>query len=382
MPTAADLVDLDRYDIFNLDGPRAVAALSDCHEQLKKDGSCVIRGFIRANAIQTMVDEVRGLPAWNRKWPQTAYAGKGDPPAEASPNHPHNRLWPQNVNAIANDVIPPNAMIKAIYRDRDVKRFLARVLNIPVVHEYADEFQCLNIMCMKDGGARAWHYDGSDFVVTLMLQPPEAGGKFEFAPFIRGHGNIGSDAECEDEHYDDVQALFDGKYPVQGLRADPGDLVVFNGQRSLHRVTAVEGSTERLIAVLSYDTRPAEEQNIRPESQNIRLYGDRVERIYSERKQQPDPLSALSSDSVVSATAPPPPTELAQQDSTATAIDIATAPLPQTFSLSAASLAAHDEAVGSVSAEEAAALGVPKSFLQKDELAKLQCMAEDLGLSR
>jgi hypothetical protein len=45
-------------------------------------------------------------------------------------------------------------------------------------------------------------------------------------------------------------------------------------------------------------------------------------------------------------------------------------------------LAAHDEAVGSVSADEAAALGVPKSLLQKDELAKLECMAEELGLSR
>jgi hypothetical protein len=56
------------------------------------------------------------------------------------------------------------------------------------------------------------------------------------------------------------------------------------------------------------------------------------------------------------------------------------APAPQIFSLSAASLAAHDEAAGSISLEEAAALGVPKSLFQGNELAKLRMMAEDLGL--
>ena len=40
--------------------------------------------------------------------------------------------------------------------------------------------------CICDGCARAWHYDGSDAVVTLMLQKADEGGEFEFAPFIRG----------------------------------------------------------------------------------------------------------------------------------------------------------------------------------------------------
>lgn len=52
---------------------------------------------------------------------------------------------------------------------------------------------------MKDGGSRAWHYDGSDFVVTLMLQPSLAGGEFEWAPFIRG--------ENGEENYDQVRTL-------------------------------------------------------------------------------------------------------------------------------------------------------------------------------
>ena len=53
---------------------------------------------------------------------------------------------------------------------------------------------------MKDGGSRAWHYDGSDFVVTLMLQPSLAGGEFEWAPFIRGKNG--------EENYDQVREMF------------------------------------------------------------------------------------------------------------------------------------------------------------------------------
>jgi hypothetical protein len=308
MPSAVDLVNLARYPILDLDGAVAAAALRDCHEQLDHDGSCVVKGFIKPEVMATMADQVRDLPAWNRKWPTSAFAGRGAPPPGSAPDHPHNRLWPQNVHAVANDMIPPDAMIKGVYTDPHVKNFLARVLNIPVVHEYADEFQCLNIMYMKDGGARAWHYDGSDFVVTLMLQPPEAGGKFDFAPNIRGNGKIDKTQVCEDEHYETIEALFDGKYPTKGLRADPGDLVIFNGQRSLHRVTAVEGPTDRIMAVLSYDTRPVEEQTHGTEELNTRLYGDRVQKIYQQRKLQRVQSKNLSAQPVAAAAPPPPPT--------------------------------------------------------------------------
>ena len=70
---------------------------------------------------------------------------------------------------------------------------------------------------------------------------------------------------------------------LQGLRASAGDLIIFNGQRSLHRVTAVKGAVKRIIAVLSYDTRPAPEQQVGSQSMNISLYGDRVADIYKQR---------------------------------------------------------------------------------------------------
>ena len=51
-------------------------------------------------------------------------------------------------------------------------RFLAAATGKEVMYQMADEFQNLNIMYMYDGYSRAWHYDGTDTVITLLLQKP------------------------------------------------------------------------------------------------------------------------------------------------------------------------------------------------------------------
>ena len=89
-------------------------------------------------------------------------------------------------------------------------------------------------MYMKDGGSRAWHYDGSDFVVTLLLQQCLHGGEFEWAPFIRGQNG--------EENFEQVDKLFRGlNSTAKTSRAGAGALALFNGRRSMHRVRAVYG---------------------------------------------------------------------------------------------------------------------------------------------
>ena len=51
-------------------------------------------------------------------------------------------------------------------------KFLAAATGKEVMYQMADEFQNLNIMYMYDGCSRAWHYDGTDTVITLLLQKP------------------------------------------------------------------------------------------------------------------------------------------------------------------------------------------------------------------
>ena len=181
--------------------------------------------------------------------------------------------------AIATNVPPPPALISypifaiTSYDDPTIMQFVAAVNKQEKIFQYGDEFQALNVMYMKDGGSRAWHYDGSEYVITLMLQAPEAGGEFEYAPFIRGE-------KFGEENFPDVKKVFEGKWKTKQSCPSPGSLSVFNGRRSLHRVRAVYGEKDRVMSVLSYAKTEGEYSS--PEK-NVSLYGDRVKRIFEAR---------------------------------------------------------------------------------------------------
>jgi hypothetical protein len=85
-------------------------------------------------------------------------------------------------------------------------------------------------------------------VVSIALRDAEYGGDFEYTPLIRTR---------DDEHHCAVQAVLDGdRSRVRTIPMTPGTLLLFEGRNSMHRVTPIEGSVERLVALLAYDTRP------------------------------------------------------------------------------------------------------------------------------
>jgi hypothetical protein len=94
-----------------------------------------------------------------------------------------------------------------------------------------------------------WHFDQTDFVVSLAIQSSERGGDFENAAMVRSAG---------DEHYDAVANILrgDGRSNVVVEPMTPGTLMLFEGRHSLHRVTPVEGPRPRYVALFGYDTKP------------------------------------------------------------------------------------------------------------------------------
>jgi hypothetical protein len=99
------------------------------------------------------------------------------------------------------------------------------------------------------GNELSWHYDTNEYVVTLMTQQPDAGGLFCYVPNLRRPG---------DENIDGLGAvLADPEHPsIRKVDLRPGDLQIFLGRYSLHKVGKVTGTTDRHVAVLSYADRP------------------------------------------------------------------------------------------------------------------------------
>ena len=101
---------------------------------------------------------------------------------------------------------------------------------------------CAPISVMTAGQTFPWHFDENDVTLTLMLQPAATGGIFEFCPSMRS---------ATDENVAAVNAVLDGdRSAVRVSALESGDLQIFHGQNSLHRVTAVgaESSPRYLFA--------------------------------------------------------------------------------------------------------------------------------------
>jgi hypothetical protein len=93
-----------------------------------------------------------------------------------------------------------------------------------------------------------WHFDESEFTVTMMLQPAESGGAFEYVNGLR---------EGRGEDYEAVGRVLDGdESGVESLPHPAGSLFIFAGRKTLHRVSKLGGTRPRLVPVLCFAEAP------------------------------------------------------------------------------------------------------------------------------
>lgn len=264
-----DLVDLDRYPLTDLDGEAGQAMVARLRGQLAKDGTCRLPCFLRPAAVTALAAEAEALAPLAFRGPTEAspyYAKRDEKLGDDLPDdHPRRRRATRVLSQVAYDLIPEDAGIRRVYEWDSLLPFFAAVLGVEQLYRFADPYQALNISIMDQGARQQWHFDSSDFVVSLLLQSPERGGVYEYVPKLRSD---------DDENYGAVQRVLDGdRNLVRTLDLEPGMLVIFQGLYSLHRVTPVEGARRRLQTILSFDTRPG---RVGAERSNVMLYGPRA----------------------------------------------------------------------------------------------------------
>jgi hypothetical protein len=244
----AALVDLDRYPILDLGAPAGQALARRCRAALDATGACELEGFLHPEATARMVREAESLASAAHR-----NAGKGTPyleiPDPAWPaDHPRRSFGEYGVDVVPYDRVPASHALRRLYEWDPLVAFVAAAIGAPRLFRYADPLGALNVAVMGDGDRLQWHYDQTDFVVSLALRGAEAGGDFEYVPLIRSR---------TEENYPAVQRLLAGdERAVRRVPMRPGTLLLFEGRCSIHRVSPIRGRTTRLVALLAYDTKP------------------------------------------------------------------------------------------------------------------------------
>jgi hypothetical protein len=242
-------IDLARYPIVDLESAGAAALIAECRRQLAATGTCLLLGFLTDAATAAMAEEAAALEPQAHRTAGSRATAYLEAPDETFPEaHPKRRLQPTSVGAVAYDLFPATSLIRRLYEWDGLLKFLERALGKATLYRYADPLGALNVAAMAEGEALLWHFDQTDFVVSILLQKCARGGVFEYVPHIRN---------ADEPHYDRVERLLDGaRDGVIELDMAPGTLALFEGRHSIHRVSPVEGDRTRLIALLGYDTKP------------------------------------------------------------------------------------------------------------------------------
>lgn len=244
----ADVVDLVRYPIHDLGSAAGQALLARCRAELARDGVCSLPGFVRPDAVTAMVALAAALAdtAWGSDRTHTVYFTAPD--TTHGPDHPLAAQVRSAKHGIAYDHLPADAPLRRLYEHDDLTRFVADVLGKDELYRSADPLDALQVTTMAEGEELGWHFDNSEFSVTVMYQQAQSGGDFDYCPGLRSE---------TDENHDGVRAALDEEPSVRvRLDSSPGALAIFRGHHALHRVTPVRGATARVNSVLTYGERP------------------------------------------------------------------------------------------------------------------------------
>ena len=246
MQTLEEYINIDVYPIDNPDTADWKNLVDQCKSSLNKSGICILKKFVRNNIIEKMVyeaDKSFHLSHFSEETHNVFFQDVNS----FSADHPLRKKEYTSLNSIPYDYINPKNILHKLYNWDPLMDFLSPILGHRL-YRMADPMAALTINCMNHGQNHGWHYDESQVTITLLIQEPIAGGIFQYVPNLR---NI----DCD--NYLKLDAVLNGdSNSVVSLDLDAGDLLIFAGYFSLHRVTPVEGDKTRYVGTLCYKDKP------------------------------------------------------------------------------------------------------------------------------
>ena len=270
--SSSALIDYLTFPI-NQEGASRSALVTRVRSDLARDGCAVIKRFLTPAGIEALAAEAesvadKGHRSFNRT---NVYFTKDDTSLPA--DDPRRQFFDRSNAFVPADNFAKSGPLRTIHDSIGFDQFIQDCLQERAFYRYADPLADVIVNVAQAGNGFPWHFDTNNFTVTIAIQNAESGGAFEYAPHIREG----------DENFAEVARVLNGTSDkVNVLHLEPGDLQIFQGRYSLHRVAPLSGKRPRYVAIFSYVQEP---NMVGAPERAMQLYG-RTLPIHHERAGQ------------------------------------------------------------------------------------------------
>jgi hypothetical protein len=238
------IINLEKYPINDIESLKYKRLINYTREQLKEDGCCLLPDFIKPDSIKRMKDEIeRNLSKiYFTSDKHNPYFTKDD--LKLPEDHPKRIFSVRQSGYLNSDDLEIESDLNKFYDLDNMLKFVSDSLEVFPLYKWADPLGKNPYSVMHQDHYFPWHFDGNEFTLSVLIQKAQKGGLFEYAPDLRNkhHENLA----------DVTKVLKGGREKVKSLDLKPGDLQIFKGRFSMHRVTKIEGETSRYIALPCY----------------------------------------------------------------------------------------------------------------------------------
>ncbi|WP_440909795.1 HalD/BesD family halogenase [Candidatus Pelagibacter sp.] len=244
MKKLENIINLNEYPINQTNSDEYKKLIDKNKKLLDQDGCCVLPNFIKTQSLFKMKEEVeRNLNKiyWTKD-SHNPYFTKDDP--ELSKDHPKRIFTFRESGYLNSDDLETDSDLDTLYESDEMLKFVSDSLGVYPLYKWADPLGKNPYSVMHEDHYFPWHFDGNEFTLSILIQKADKGGLFEYSQDLRNENN---------ENFDEVTKVLRGdRKTVKSLDLKPGDLQIFKGRFSMHRVTKIEGKTSRYIALPTY----------------------------------------------------------------------------------------------------------------------------------
>jgi len=239
------------------DDGRYNSLLQDSIKQMNRDGFVSLPSFLLPEAVDALTSYILKLEEDGVGFYSTESHNvflDTDVESGVSPIHPRRvQLKSSKLIINASELLlskeAPN-LDELFMSQRSILDFISSVMQTKL-YPSTDPYGKFYANIFREGDGLNYHFDRSEYSISLILQPSEEGGEFQFLP------NSRAIIEGWDEmifNVDDIaEAVAAHSLELKRPNLAAGDLYLFRGQNSLHRVSEITKG-KRINIILTFNT--------------------------------------------------------------------------------------------------------------------------------